>query len=72
MLGRSPGTNAKTDPSGVAELWVMSALRHAPNREAAARRPGNVDSVEDAIARLHGRDQEQVRQVMWQDLATLV
>lgn len=36
------------------------------------RRPGNVDNVEDAIARIHGLDQEQVRQVMWQNLATLV
>jgi TatD DNase family protein len=36
------------------------------------RRPGNVDNVEDAIARLHGLGQEQVRRVMWQNLATLV
>jgi TatD DNase family protein len=37
-----------------------------------SRRPGNVDNVEDAIARLHGLDQEQVRRVMWQNLATLL
>jgi hypothetical protein len=36
------------------------------------RRPGNVNQVEAAIARLHGLDQEQVRRIMWQNLATLV
>jgi TatD DNase family protein len=37
-----------------------------------SRRPGNVENVEDAIARLHGLDQEQVRRAIWQNLATLV
>lgn len=37
-----------------------------------SRRPGSVDNVEDAMARLHGLDLEQVRRVMWQNLATLV
>lgn len=36
------------------------------------RRPGNVDEVEEAIARLHGLDREEMRRVMWQNLATLV
>jgi TatD DNase family protein len=36
------------------------------------RRPGNMESVEQAIARLHGIDSEEVRQVTWQNLARLV
>lgn len=36
------------------------------------RQPGNVGNVEDAIARLHGLDEERVRRVMWHNLATLV
>lgn len=36
------------------------------------RRPGNVDDVEQAIARVHGLDQEAVRQQTWRNLAELV
>ncbi len=36
------------------------------------RRPGNVDDVEQAIARFHGLDQDAVRQAMWRNLAELV
>lgn len=36
------------------------------------RRPGNVDSVEAAIARVHELDQDATRQLMWQNLAALV
>lgn len=36
------------------------------------RRPGNVGNVEQAIACLHGFDQDGVRQAMWRNLADLV
>ena len=36
------------------------------------RRPGNVDDVEQAIARLHGLTHDAVRQAMWRNLAGLV
>jgi TatD DNase family protein len=36
-----------------------------------SRRPGNVDKVEAAIGRLHGLDQDEVRRVMWRNLADL-
>jgi TatD DNase family protein len=36
------------------------------------RRPGEVASVEAAIASLHGLESEDVRQVMWRNLAALV
>lgn len=36
------------------------------------RRPGNVDDVEQAIARLYGVDQDAVRQAMWRNVAELV
>jgi len=36
------------------------------------RRPGNVGNVEQAIALLHGFDQDGVRQAMWRNLADLV
>lgn len=35
------------------------------------RRPGNVNNVEAALARLHGLDQDKVRRVMWRNLADL-
>lgn len=35
------------------------------------RRPGNVDSVEAAIARVHGLDQDEMRRLMWHSLADL-
>lgn len=35
------------------------------------RRPGNVDNVETHLARLHGLDQDEVRRVMWRNLADL-
>ena len=35
------------------------------------RRPGNVNNVEAAIARLHGLDQDKLRRVMWRNLADL-
>lgn len=37
-----------------------------------SRRPGNVDNVEASIARLHGLEQDEVRRIMWQNLATVV
>ena len=36
------------------------------------RRPGDVDDVEQVIARLHGLEQDAVRQAMWRNLAELV
>jgi TatD DNase family protein len=36
------------------------------------RRPGNVDNVEDAIARHHGLNQDGVRQATWRNLAELM
>jgi TatD DNase family protein len=36
------------------------------------RRPGNVDDVEQALARLHGLDPADVRRVMWRNLTELV
>ncbi len=36
------------------------------------RRPGNVDSVEAVVARVHGLDEDEVRRVIWHNLADLV
>lgn len=36
------------------------------------RRPGDVDSVEAAVARVHGLDQDEMRRVMWHNLVTIV
>jgi len=36
------------------------------------RRPGNVEAVEQSLARLHVLDQNAIRQAMWRNLATLV
>lgn len=37
-----------------------------------ARRPGNTDDVERSLGRLHGLEEDEVRLLMWRNLATLV
>lgn len=37
-----------------------------------SQRPGHVDDVERALARLHGLDQDELRKAMWRNLAELV
>jgi hypothetical protein len=61
--GAQNGREIKDDRA--LEMLVNRSVRRG-------RRPGNVDDVEQAIARLHGLTHDAVRQAMWRNLAGLV